>query len=331
MHELPPDPPSPAPLDEAPAPAPAPPHPRKSAVLFFVTLFGFYLTLGASAQRLSPAAGLAWSQLFALLLPAAAAAAGSNLQPARALLVARRPTRAQLRLAVAIGVAGFFAATAISSLNSLLLPAEWLARFDVSQIFAQSWPTRVALALAAVVLAPVCEELAFRGYLLTAARTRFRPAAAIAISGLLFAFMHLNPVLFMGLAGLGAVFGWLTWRAGSVWPAVAAHAANNALGAALALTAGRAGAARQHPEPGVLDVLRIHLPAVALSGAVLASLFAAYRRATPEPPPIEDAVAPADPGDPSTRFRLRRLSRRYRLAAAAGFLSLLALALAARR
>lgn len=85
----------------------------------------------------------------------------------------------------------------------------------------------VALALSVGVLAPVAEELFFRGYLQTRFVRRFGAVAGIGLSAALFATLHAD-VLHMGfafIAGLG--LGWLVVRTGSVWPAVVGHVAVN--------------------------------------------------------------------------------------------------------
>ena len=315
------------PTDEGRAPTPPPAPPRKSGLGFFAVLLSLYGVLGTAAQAASPVLGLAWSQAFALLLPAVVAASGSNLRPARALQLARRPAVPALALAPVLGAAAFVVAGATMQLTSLVLPARWLEIFDVAKLFERPPLERAALSLAAATLAPFCEEVAFRGWVLTALRTRYSATSAIALSGLLFAIMHLDPVRFSALVLLGAFFAWLTWRAGSIWPAVLAHATNNGLGLALA-SAGAAATSLQGL-PRNRDAAVGALVTLAVGGALLGLLAGAYRRATPAPPPIEDALARADASDPSTAFRFARLPAGALAAITAGVLSLGGLAVLA--
>lgn len=292
-------------------------------------MLALYGVLGTAAQAASPILGLVWSQAFALLLPAVVAASGSNLHPARALLLTRRPGPTAVALAPIIGVAAFVLAGAVMQLTSMLLPARWLELFDVSRLFDRPPLERAALWVAAATLAPLCEEIAFRGWLLTALRTRHSAGVSIVLSGLLFAIMHLDPVRFSGVLALGVLYAWLTWRSGSVWPAILAHATNNGLGVALT---GFDKAASLRSLPRTSDVVTGGLLTVALAGAVLGFLARAYRSATPTPPPVGEALARGDAADPSTAFRLRRLPPGLLAAIAAAALSLLALAaLAAAR
>jgi len=286
-----------------------------------------YWLLGSLAQRSSSWLGLAWSELFLLGLPACVAAAGSNLEVRRALRLVPRPPARVVALALPVGVAGFLAAGALMGLTSLLLPPRWSAPFDLSRLFDRPPLERAALALIAAVVAPLCEEVAFRGWLLTALLTRHRAAVATALCGLFFAVMHLDPVRFPALLALGCLYAWLTWRAGSVWPAVVAHAVNNGLGAALAATDPTAIASGRGSPPDALPLLLT----LAAGSAALLALAPAYRRATPVPPPDSGSLVRRDPADPSTAFSPRRVPAALLAAASVGLAGLVALLLLAPR
>jgi membrane protease YdiL (CAAX protease family) len=79
------------------------------------------------------------------------------------------------------------------------------------------------------VLPAVCEELAFRGFILTGLRRRFRTGTAIVISSFLFAVSHMNVFQFLPTFVLGLVLGLLAVRAGSVLPGMAYHLIHNGL------------------------------------------------------------------------------------------------------
>jgi len=302
--------------------APAGPAPgRKSAVAFYLLVMLLVLP-GSLAQRASSWAGLLWTELFAFLLPAAIVAAGSNLRPARYLRIRPVPRRLLVLGGVA-GAAGTLLAAAIQVTLQRLLPAGWFDTFDLSHLFMGPDWERYALAALAVSVAPFCEEATFRGFLLTTLGARLRPAAAVLTTAVLFAAAHLDPVRFLGLVGLGALWGWLTLRAGSIWPAVAAHAANNAVAAWGLLSSGPVEGAEAMPPFAVVALLTS-----GLGTAVLVPVLVAYRRAT-NPPPAEDPLEPMDgaDADPRRRFRWRRVPGAFRWAMAAGALSLAAIAL----
>lgn len=309
-----PEPPEPPELPAAPGDGPV----RKSALAFFAVLM-LLLLPDLLAQGANQALGLAWSELFTLLLPAVMAAAGANLRPA-AYLGFTRPRPQALLLAIPLGVAGFVAANGVLALWVNLLPRRVLELVpDVARIFEAPPLARAAVTLAAVLLAPVCEEAVFRGYLQRTLALRRTPAAAVALAALLFALRHLDPVRLPALALLGGLFGWIAWRSGSIWPAVAAHLTNNAAAAGAALLVPSAGA------PALLPTPAQALAPLAVGGAALALLAPWFRRATPAPPPPEAALQRVDPSDPSIRFRLGRLPPRLLQLAGLGLLLLWAL------
>ena len=81
-------------------------------------------------------------------------------------------------------------------------------------------------------LAPgTAEELLFRGYLLTALRSRLGSIDAGAVAAVLFACFHMSFTQFFPTAVLGLASGWAAIASGSVLPAIAVHVAHN--GAAL--------------------------------------------------------------------------------------------------
>jgi sodium transport system permease protein len=79
------------------------------------------------------------------------------------------------------------------------------------------------------ILAAICEELAFRGFILTGLLRRLRPRNAILLSSFLFALFHMNVFQFLPSFFLGVVLGLLTVRSKSVLPAMFFHALHNGL------------------------------------------------------------------------------------------------------
>lgn len=71
------------------------------------------------------------------------------------------------------------------------------------------------------------EEILFRGFLQKALQARLRPAAAIAISSLIFALAHgAMPRILLALP-FGIWLGIVFWRTGSIWPGIVCHALIN--------------------------------------------------------------------------------------------------------
>jgi uncharacterized protein len=87
--------------------------------------------------------------------------------------------------------------------------------------------------LAAITVGPICEELAFRGFLMPLLVRSLGPVAAIVLSALPFALLHgpqyawsWRHVTLITLAG--SAFGYTRWRTGSTAAAAIVHAAYNA-------------------------------------------------------------------------------------------------------
>ncbi len=93
----------------------------------------------------------------------------------------------------------------------------------------------VLLVGAGVVLAPLAEEIVFRGFLYPALRKRFSAAAAIVISSAFFALLHFDPYSWPVIAGLGVFLAWVYERTGRLSTCVLIHAIHNSLFLAYAL------------------------------------------------------------------------------------------------
>ncbi|MBY0230128.1 MAG: ABC transporter permease subunit [Gemmataceae bacterium] len=89
-------------------------------------------------------------------------------------------------------------------------------------------PGWLAFLLLAVMPA-LCEEIAFRGYILTGLSRAFHPLAAVLLSAFFFAVWHLDVALFVPQFLLGTVLAFLALRAGSVLPAILFRLVHNAL------------------------------------------------------------------------------------------------------
>jgi uncharacterized protein len=76
-------------------------------------------------------------------------------------------------------------------------------------------------------LAPVAEELIFRGLLYGWLEGRWNARVAWIVSSLAFAAAHLDLTHIALVLPLGFLFGWLRWHTGSLVPSLAAHAINN--------------------------------------------------------------------------------------------------------
>ena len=87
----------------------------------------------------------------------------------------------------------------------------------------------VVLAIGIAVIAPLVEELFFRGLLLRSLERRFRPQVALAVSSVFFGLLHgpTNIGLAASITVAGFVFGRLAQRYGRLGPSIVAHATFN--------------------------------------------------------------------------------------------------------
>lgn len=201
----------------------------------FVAVFGFQLVaVTALLTWRTGSLDLERDALTALLV---GVPASSLTLIAIALLAAGRPRSARLRLLpsgvpageLAVMVVGILALS--QALESLVLlldvgtgpTLEWMTR-----TVASATPVGLALAVAVVgLLAPVGEELFFRGYMLTRFRQVWSPGPAILVTAIAFGIIHGEWVHGVLAAAIGVYLGLVTERSGSVVPAMICHAANN--------------------------------------------------------------------------------------------------------
>jgi membrane protease YdiL (CAAX protease family) len=94
--------------------------------------------------------------------------------------------------------------------------------------------TTYAALLAAVFIAPFCEEVFFRGFVFPGLRHGMSLVWAIIISSLLFGVAHADPASFPVLFVIGLALAFLRWRTQSIWPCMILHMLNNGI-AALAI------------------------------------------------------------------------------------------------
>ncbi len=154
-----------------------------------------------------------------------------------AVVVGPRPTldqlglrRVSLRRAVGPALVVAVAYFALAAVYALLVSAP---KERVPGIGATS-PTASVLAFGLLVgvIAPVAEELFFRGFAFTALRGRLGTAGAAVASGVLFGVMHLggrtDAVFVPALALFGVGLALLYARTGSLLPGIALHSLNNA-------------------------------------------------------------------------------------------------------
>jgi len=126
-----------------------------------------------------------------------------------------------------------------------LYVAFWIVAFALEEIFGkppeqqlvtdlkaeQSFAILAGFAVLTCVVAPICEEIFFRGFVFTTFARRLGPAWGAVLAGGIFGLIHApNPVLgLVALGVLGVALCLLYWTTQSIIPCMALHALNNSI------------------------------------------------------------------------------------------------------
>ncbi|QSQ28170.1 CPBP family intramembrane metalloprotease [Pyxidicoccus parkwayensis] len=256
----------------------------------------FFLTVGAGVQLLNTAFGIWFTEFFVFFALGWVLLRFGGWKPREYTGLTPAP-RAPTLFGFLLGVANFFALVIPIQYAAQSIAPEWLTKmFDGSRLFEGQTSVELGLILAGVsIAAPLCEEFFFRGILqrgLTPAPPE-SPVRALVVTAVIFSAFHLDPVGFAARAELGLLFGWLYLRTGSLWPGIAAHAANNIVSSVLFLAAKAMGQDATDAETDVRAVLAL----AGLGFIGLSALFTAARHfpvllAAPPRATDEEARAP---------------------------------------
>ncbi|MCL2024634.1 MAG: CPBP family intramembrane metalloprotease [Coriobacteriia bacterium] len=99
---------------------------------------------------------------------------------------------------------------------------------DILTMFGTSGITIWLAVISVVVLAPVIEEIIFRGVFLSALDTFMPPWLAIVLTSVIFALYHASTWALVPNIVLALVLGYLAYTRKTLWPAIFVHAAYNA-------------------------------------------------------------------------------------------------------
>jgi membrane protease YdiL (CAAX protease family) len=130
------------------------------------------------------------------------------------------------------------------------------------------------------VLAPVCEEFLFRGFIFGALRNWRGPWPAAILTGVLFGGVHAGSAPaadLVPLAVLGVVLCVLYERTGSLYPCIGLHALNNSIAF---------GSLEGWSVPGVLALVIVALGSISLLALALIRSGVISRQPAAGPPPL---------------------------------------------
>lgn len=168
-----------------------------------------------------------------------------------------------------------------------MLPESWLESYmEASEgIGSGTWAGVVAVAL----VAPVVEELIFRGLVMNRLSRVMPGWLAVVLSAAVFGVCHGHPVWFAYAFVLGAVFGFIDLRAGSIWPSILGHVAFNAISQILSVI--------PETEEGTEAVVAMGVLLVIGIAASLANRRAIAALFRPAPKAVPEEETPAKPGN----------------------------------
>lgn len=127
----------------------------------------------------------------------------------------------------------YFAGLPIAEFLSTLVPTTGHSMLERAyEVFMDSFEEIFKMPVTAFImvciLAPILEELIFRGLILKGMlNTKVNPWIAILLTSFLFGLAHLNPWQFMGAGFIGLILGFVYWRTKSLWLCIFLHFANN--------------------------------------------------------------------------------------------------------
>ena len=113
-------------------------------------------------------------------------------------------------------------------INSIIFSAGIIILFDaLDRVIHQ---IVIFLFLAVVVMAPIGEEVVFRGFLQKFLEEYWKDITrAVLITSLFFAMIHFNPYWTIQIYLLGVILGFLSWKTKSVIPSIILHSINNGM------------------------------------------------------------------------------------------------------
>ncbi|MBU4290605.1 MAG: SEL1-like repeat protein [Verrucomicrobia bacterium] len=160
-------------------------------------------------------------------LPIIAAALGTLRGPLWGCAVSRATWKVLLCYALWGFSLALFGDWVYDQLWALLAQAP-LPKQPTVPIILQAFRTAPALTfLAVAILAPVAEEIVFRGFIQDTLQKHLSPAVTILITAFLFSVVHMQVEYVVPLGIMGLILGWTRYRSGSLLVPVLMHILNN--------------------------------------------------------------------------------------------------------
>jgi len=247
------------------------------AILCFTLILvgSWFLTLYLAGRGAAPGLeGVAISQLFILGPPVVMAVLLTRDH--RKTLRLKLPEPLYLGLGLALAVAMNPLVRELAPLVEWLFPLPENVRKSLGELVTAG-PSWASAVLVIALLPAVCEEVAFRGFILSGLEHQRRTRSAIILSAFMFGFLHVLLSLFQQLFNatlLGVVLGLLAVRSKSLLPGIVFHFVNNAWAIVLPRLIGDPrfapllGVLYRRPEEGLYQPIWVVLSVLASVGLV---------------------------------------------------------------
>lgn len=171
-----------------------------------------------------------------------------------------KPAATQIGVGVALGLVVFVTVTAAEIGMGVLLPivlpkavfqglTEFTKAVTAGGMFTaiDSIPIKLMFAIVGAVAAPIGEEVFFRGLLYNSLKRRLNVPAAIVLSGLMFALVHIGPLAIFLIFPMGMFLAYIYEKTKSLWVTICIHATHNGLSFAIAMAFPQAGESPKAP------------------------------------------------------------------------------------
>ncbi|PKK98474.1 MAG: hypothetical protein CVV57_07125 [Tenericutes bacterium HGW-Tenericutes-2] len=181
----------------------------------------------------------------------------------------------------AIGVSFVFLSLLIVHVMSIMFPTQYANYLEMMNVLVDA--PFIVIILAVVIVAPLFEEIMFRGIVFDSLSKRMNVYISIIIAGLFFGIYHMN--IFQGTYAtlIGIVMGFsLVWTK-SIWAPMIIHFVNNLVSVLLSYSAIGAWLDTEGALPIILSILI----AITILPFSIYKLYQTYEKPVPEEPQIE--------------------------------------------
>jgi len=198
-----------------------------SVNVLYLVCAALFLIIGAYVQAMDIMSGLVITEYALILLPVFLLGLATRVDLKKAL----RFKKLRWKHTGIIAAIAFLLLPVILTSNLVVVTIlSYFGKMSIQTIPTASNGVELIIFFFVVAISPgICEEVFFRGMVLSAYEKQFDAKWGIILTALLFGLFHFNLQNLMGPIVLGIVFGYLVIITDSIWASVIAHTVNNGL------------------------------------------------------------------------------------------------------